>query len=78
MGYGWIDWTASNGDGGWVGDKQTALYNLKSTINEDIEVILFHDYSNATLAALPDAIEYLRANNYVLLPLFYESKMVNK
>lgn len=78
LGYGWVDWTASNGDGGWVGDKQTALSNLKKTINEDIEVILFHDYSNATLSALPDAIEYLQKENYVLLPLFYESKMVNK
>lgn len=78
MGYGWVDWTASNGDGGWVGDKATALANLKSTINEDIEVILFHDYSSATLQALPDAIEYLREKNYILLPLFYESKMVNK
>lgn len=78
MNYGWVDWTASNGDGGWVGDKYTALNNLKSTINEDIEVVLFHDYSNATLSALPEVIEYLRNNNYVLLPLFYESKMVNK
>lgn len=78
LGYGWVDWTASNGDGGWVGDKQTALSNLKKTIDEDIEVILFHDYSYATLSALPDAIEYLQKENYVLLPLFYESKMVNK
>lgn len=78
LGYGWVDWSASNGDGGWVGDKQTALSNLKTTINEDIEVILFHDYSNATLAALPETIEYLQENKYVLLPLFYESKMVNK
>ena len=78
MGYGWVDWTASNGDGGWVGDKDTALKNLKKTIDEDIEVILFHDYSYATLAALPEAIEYLRNNNYILLPLFYESKMINK
>lgn len=78
LGYGWVEWTALNGDGGWVGDKQTALNNLKKTINEDIEVILFHDYSYATLDALPEAIEYLRKENYVLLPLFYESKMVNK
>lgn len=76
--YGWVDWTASNGDGGWVGDKYTALNNFKSTINEDIEVVLFHDYNNATLAALPEAIQYLRNNNYVLLPLFYESKMIQK
>ena len=77
-GYGWVDWSASNGDGGWVGDKQTAMKNLKNTINEDIEVILFHDYSYATLDALPEAIEYLRKENYILLPLFYESKMINK
>lgn len=78
LGYGWVDWTASNGDGGWVGDKTTALNNLKKTIDEDIEVILFHDYSYATLDALPEVIEYLRKEKYVLLPLFYESKMINK
>lgn len=78
LGYGWVDWTASNGDGGSVTDPKTALNNLKKTINEDIEVILFHDYNNATLQALPEAIEYLQSKNYVLLPLFYESKMVNK
>ena len=78
LGYGWVDWSASNGDGGWVGDKQTALSNLKTTINEDIEVILFHDYSYATLDALPETIEYLQEKKYILLPLFYESKMINK
>ena len=78
MEYGWVDWTASNGDGGYVPDAKTALNNLKSTINEDIEVVLFHDYSYVTLSMLPDAIKYLQEKNYVLLPLFYESKMVNK
>lgn len=78
MNYGWVDWTASNGDGGWVGSKSLALSNFKSTINENIEVVLFHDYSEATLLMLPDAIEYLENNNYVILPLFYESIMVNK
>ena len=51
---------------------------LDKTINDDIEVILFHDYSYATLDALPETIEYLKEQNYVLLPLFYESQMVNK
>ncbi|MBQ2873011.1 MAG: polysaccharide deacetylase family protein [Bacilli bacterium] len=78
LGYGWVDWTASNGDGGFVASKQDAMNNLKKTINEDIEVILFHDYSNITLSILPDVIEYLQNKNYVLLPLFYESKMINK
>lgn len=78
LGYGWVDWTASNGDGGYVPDKETAMNNLKKTIDEDIEVILFHDYSSVTLSILPEVIEYLQSKNYVLLPLFYESKMVNK
>lgn len=78
MGYGWVDWSASNGDGGYVANGTTAMNNLKNTINEDIEVILFHDYSYVTLSILPEAIEYLRNNNYVLLPLFYESRMINK
>jgi len=78
LGYGWVDWTASNGDGGYIKDTTTAMNNLKNTINQDIEVILFHDYSYITLSILPEVIEYLQNQNYVLLPLFYESKMVNK
>lgn len=77
-GYGWIDWTCMNGDGGYVANTTIAFENFKKGINENIEVILFHDYSYITLAMLPDAIKYLKDNNYVLLPLFYESKMVNK
>ena len=77
-GYGWVDWTASNGDGGYIKDSQTAMNNLKNTINQDIEVILFHDYSYITLSILPEVIEYLQSQNYILLPLFYESSMVNK
>ena len=78
LGYGWVDWTASNGDGGYIPNKETAMNNFKKTINEYIEVILFHDYNHITLSMLPEAIEYLQKNNYILLPLFYESKMVNK
>lgn len=77
-GYGWVDWTALNGDGGYVPNKEIAMENLKKTINSDIEVILFHDYNYVTLSTLPEVIEYLRAQNYVLLPLFYESRMINK
>ena len=78
IGYGWVDWTALNGDGGYIPNKETALNTLKNTINDDIEVILFHDYSYITLSALPESIEYLKNENYILLPLFYESKMINK
>ena len=77
-GYGWVDWTSLNGDGGYVANAAVAFENFKNTINDNIEVVLFHDYSYVTLAMLQDAIQYLKDNNYVLLPLFYESKMVNK
>lgn len=78
MNYGWVDWTASNGDGGSINSKSVALQNFKNSINENIEVVLFHDYSNITLSMLPEAIEYLENNNYIILPLFYDSVMVNK
>ncbi len=78
MGYGWIDWTAGDGDGGYVPNTTVAWNNLTSQINENIEVILFHDYSRATISILPKAIEYLEDKNYIILPLFYESIKVNK
>ena len=78
MNYGWVDWTAQDGDGGSVPNTTVAFKNLKNSINEDIEVVLFHDYSYVTLSILPQVIEYLQNNNYVILPLFYESVKVNK
>ena len=78
MGYGWVDWSASDGDGGWVATGDIAWNNLIKVIDEDIEVILFHDYSTQTLSILPKVIEYLQSKNYILLPLFYESVKVNK
>ncbi len=76
--YGWVDWTAQDGDGGYVANSDIAWNNFTGSINENIEVVLFHDYSYQTLAILPRAIEYLQARNYIILPLFYESIKVNK
>ena len=78
MGYGWVDWTAQDGDGGSLNDYNTGWRNLTGSINESIEVILFHDYNTTTASILPKAIEYLENNNYILLPLFHDSVMVNK
>jgi len=77
-GYGWVDWTASDGDGGSLPNYATGMKNFKSTINDKIEVVLFHDYHQVTTAMLPEVIKYLRNNNYLVLPLFYESVMINK
>lgn len=77
-GYGWVDWTANDGDGGSLKSTEQAWSNFVSTINSDIEVILFHDYSWVTTSILPDVIEYLQNNGYEIYPLFYESNMINK
>lgn len=77
-GYGWVDWTASDGDGGSLPNYATGMKNFKGTINDKIEVVLFHDYHQVTTAMLPEVIKYLRNNNYLVLPLFYESVMVHK
>ena len=76
--YGWVDWTAADGDGGYLVSYDLGWNNFTSTINEDIEVVLFHDYNNVTASLLPNAIDYLENKNYILLPLFYESIKVNK
>ena len=77
-GYGWVDWTASDGDGGSLPDYATGMKNFKGTINDKIEVVLFHDYHQVTTSMLPEVIKYLRDKNYIILPLFYESVMVHK
>ena len=78
MGYGWVDWTAQDGDGGSLTDYNVGWRNFSGSINESIEVVLFHDYNTTTASLLPKVIEHLENNNYILLPLFYDSVMINK
>lgn len=78
LGYGWVDWTAQDGDGINLSNVEDGMKELKETINADIEVILLHDYNKYTLALLPDAIAYLKSEGYIFLPLFYESSVINK
>ena len=77
-GYGWVDWTAHDGDGGNLRSEEQAWSTLKGSINSNIEVILLHDYCVITTDILPEIIEYLQGKGYILLPLFYESNMINK
>lgn len=77
-GYGWVDWTAGDGDGGGLSSRDQAWGNFVSTINDKIEVILFHDYNKYTTEILSDAIKYLKENGYEIFPLFYESNAINK
>ena len=77
-GYGWVDWSASDGDGGYLPNYETGWKNFTGTISEGIEVVLFHDYHQVTTAMLPEVIKYLQNKNYILLPLFYESVAIHK
>lgn len=77
-GYAWVDWTAANGDGDGTLTEKNAVSNFEKTMGDGIEVILLHDYSPITRANLPKYIEYCNENNYICLPLFYESVAVNK
>ena len=77
-GYGWVDWSSLDGDAEDVANESAAWNYLMNTLGDNIEVILFHDFSSITTNILPDVIQYLRDNGYVLLPLFYDSVVVNK
>ena len=73
-GYGYVDWNVSTGDGGLVLSPQEYRDNvLKHTYDMKILVVLMHDYSKNTLAALPEIIEGLKDQGYIFLPLFNES-----
>ena len=54
--YGWVDWNGADGDGGKLSSEDEAWNYFKNTINEKIEVILYHDYSRYTTNLLQQMI----------------------
>lgn len=80
-GFVWVDWTVDSGDS-WGSDKVTAdliKNNVKeAAAKQKIMVILFHEWSQTSLEAMPEIIEYLSGEGYIFLPLFPESIMVQK
>lgn len=77
---GWIDWTVDSGDS-WGSGVTTDLIKdnvMKAAKKQDIMVILFHEWSQTSLEAMPEIIEGLREQGYIFLPLFPESTMVQK
>lgn len=77
-GLGYVDWNCATGDG-MPGELTAAkaYRNAVSTVGDQkIVVMLMHDYSAATLAALPDIIDTLKAQGYLMMPLFRESVMI--
>lgn len=77
-GYGWVDWTAQDGDGKGISSWDQGWNIFTGSINDKIEVILFHDYNRITTEILPSAIAYLQENGYQIYPLFYDSNVIQK
>lgn len=77
----WVDWTVDSGDS-WGSDKASASLvkkNIrKAAEDQKIMVILFHEWSQPSLEAMPTIIEYLDKKGYIFLPLFPESSVVEK
>lgn len=77
----WVDWTVDSGDS-WGGDKVTPeliVKNIKEAAKKQkIMVILCHEWSQNTLDAMPEVIEYLDEQGYIFLPLFPESITVKR
>lgn len=79
-GYGYVDWTCYTGDGSskLLQEKGTYDWFISTLGNQKKAVLLMHDYNYSTYNDLNRIIKYLKKNNYVLAPLYYESTMVNK
>lgn len=78
-GYSYVDWNVIVGDGSDLLLKQKRPYEwFKEQIKDKkIALILMHDYSEATLEDLPKILQYLKTNDYMILPLSNQSIMVN-
>ena len=75
---GYVDWNCATGDGmpGELTAAKAYRNAVSSVGDQKIVVMLMHDYSAATLAALPDIIDTLKAQGYLMMPLFRESVMI--
>lgn len=79
-GYGWADWTVDTGDSGanQNSSKEILRTIAKASRKQKIMVFLCHEWSKSTEEAMPQIIKYLKSKNYIFLPLFYDSSVVQK
>ena len=77
-GLGYVDWNCATGDGlpGALTTEKAYQNAIGSVGEQKIVVMLMHDYSTATLEALPEIIDTLKAEGYLMMPLFRESVMI--
>lgn len=75
LGYGWIDWSANAYDSGTNvnSSASTATAVIRQVRQEQISVVLCHDWRQETLGALDRIVTTLKSEGYLFLPLFKES-----
>ena len=79
MGYGYIDWTLTTGDGEANLSPEEFLHNVvDSSSKYSVMTVLMHDYSKNTALCLGDMIDILREQGFIFLPLSYNSPAVRK
>ena len=79
MGYGYIDWTLTTGDGEANLSPDEFLHNVvDKSGNYNVITVLMHDYSKNTALCLGEMIDILREQGYIFLPLSYGSPAVRK
>ena len=79
MGYGYIDWTLTTGDGEANLSPDEFLHNVvDSSSKYSVMTVLMHDYSKNTALCLGEMIDILREQGYIFLPLSYDSPSVRK
>ena len=79
MGYGYIDWTLTTGDGEANLSPEEFLHNVVDKSNKySVMSVLMHDYSKNTALCLGDMIDILREQGFIFLPLSYNSPAVRK
>ena len=76
-GYQWMDWVGNAFDAGDNNYTSATIARqvIKQSREDEITVILMHDWNTNTLGALDTIIPTLREENYLFLPLFKESVM---
>lgn len=79
MGYGYIDWTLTTGDGEANLSPDEFLHNVVDKSSKySVMTVLMHDYSKNTALCLGDMIDILREQGFIFLPLSYNSPAVRK
>jgi peptidoglycan/xylan/chitin deacetylase (PgdA/CDA1 family) len=76
-GYNYVDWNSETGDGSDAKLAQQGTYEwyLSTMKNQNILVLLMHDYNESTVNNLQRIINDLQDKNYLILPLNNKSMM---